>query len=35
MPQNIISDARKSILIHLQILDEASENTIDLSEYPC
>jgi len=25
---------RNSILIHLQILDESSENS-DLSEYPC
>jgi hypothetical protein len=26
---------RKSILFHLQILDETSEISTDLSEYPC
>ena len=26
---------RKSILYHLSILDEESEKSVDLSEYPC
>jgi len=26
---------RKSILYHLHILDESSETSVDLSEYPC
>jgi hypothetical protein len=29
------SDNRKSILFHLKILDESSEISKDLSEYPC
>ena len=29
------SSDRKSILYHLQILDETSESSVDLSEYPC
>ena len=30
-----LSVNRKSILYHLQILDETSEVSVDLSEYPC
>ncbi len=29
------SSNRNAILYHLQILDEESEISIDLSEYPC
>jgi len=27
--------SNKSILYHFNILDESSENNLDLSEYPC
>ena len=33
--QNMIHSNRKSILYHLQVLDEESEISVDLSEYPC
>jgi len=29
------SSNSKSILYHLQVLDETSESEVDLSEYPC
>ena len=29
------SSNRKSILYHLHVLDEQSESSVDLSEYPC
>jgi hypothetical protein len=33
--QIMISSKRKSILYHLQILDEETEKSEDISEYPC
>jgi hypothetical protein len=30
-----VGSQNKSILYHLQILDELSEVSVDLSEYPC
>ena len=33
--QNMTHSNRKSILYHLGILDEESEISVDISEYPC
>jgi len=33
--ETMIHSKRKSILYHLGILDEESEISVDLSEYPC
>jgi hypothetical protein len=35
MKRQVDSSQNKSILFHLQILDEISEVSVDLSEYPC